>query len=218
MRKMTAILLSALLLCGAVSCGDGEPTKTPETEGTSSDVVHRDAGETNTVDTDEPAAETPPETTDGEIPDDKENEATETNAPVTQTAYVCVFEDGTAIEIGVAADAVVASLGTPLNVAEAPSCIHEGTDRIYSYNGFTLTTSPDADGTNRVHEVALTSDAVGLEGGMYIGAPLDAVTAALGNDYTEQFGVLQYLVGNAKISVVLDEDSCISSMAITANS
>jgi len=132
------------------------------------------------------------------------------------SGYICTFDDGTAIEMGAAAADVLAKLGDPLSVAEAPSCIHEGTDRVYTFNGYTLTTSPDADGTDRIYEVALVSDAVTLEGGVYIGAELAKAEALFGTDYTEQFGVLQYSIENVKVSVVLDGDSCISSLVITA--
>lgn len=132
--------------------------------------------------------------------------------------YVCTFDDGTAIEMGAPAEDILAALDDPFNVAEAPSCIHEGMDRIYTFNGYTVTTSPDADGKDRIQEVALLSDAVMLEGGVSVGSTLDDAVKIFGSDYTEQFGVIQYTMENIMVSIVLDGDSYITSLVMTVNS
>ena len=214
MKKIITLVLAAILLCGVVSCEKEDPKETEgtvlspsESAGETADNIHINA------ETEDDSAES--ET--AELPLETETEPNETEEPQTaDKGYICAFDDGTTVELGAAAEAVLAALGAPLSVAEAPSCIHEGTDRIYSFNGFSITTSPDGKGTDRIYEVALTSDAVLLENGISIGSALDAVTAAFGTDYTEQFGVLQYIKENAKISVVLDGDSCVSSLVITA--
>lgn len=216
MKKIIILVLVAILLCGAVSCGQKEPAETENTALTPAESSEGIAD--NTQSNDETEKDTAKaETTAVPEETEPENAPVETEAPqMDEKGYSCVFDDGTIIELGGAAEAVLGALGAPLNVAEAPSCIHEGTDRIYSFNGYSVTTSPDGKGTDRVHEVALTSDAVLLENGISIGSPLDAVTAAFGTDYSEQFGVLQYEKENVKISVVLDSDSCVSSLVFTA--
>ena len=147
---------------------------------------------------------------------DAVSSATETTAE-TVRGYVCMFDNGTSIEMGAPAADIVAGLGDPMNVAEAPSCIHEGTDRVYTFSGYTLTTSPDADGNDRIYEIALLSDAVMLEGGVSVGSPMEDAVKVFGENYTEQFGVLQYELENVKVSIVLDGDSYITSLVITAN-
>ncbi len=131
--------------------------------------------------------------------------------------YVCTFDDGTTIEMGAPAEDILAALGDPFNVAEATSCIHEGMDRIYTFNGYTVTTSPDADGNDRIQEVALLSDAVMLEGGVSVGSTLDDAVKIFGSDYVEQFGVIQYTMNNIMVSIILDGDSYITSLVLTVN-
>jgi len=184
MKKIFSILLAALLLFSAVSCGS-----TAEEAGT-------------------PANSAAENTSEPDVPQ-------ETSAA---PGYICKFDNGTAIEMGAPAEAVLGTLGNPLNVAEAPSCIHKGMDRIYTFGGYTLTTSPDAEGTDRIQEIALLSDAVMLEGSVSVGSTLEDAVKLFGSEYTEQFGVIQYTLENVMISIVLDGDSYITSLVITVNS
>ncbi len=187
MKKIFSILLAALLLLSAVSCGS-----TTEEIGTPANNV----------------AETPENASEQDVQ----------NETAAASGYICTFDDGTAIEMGAPAEDVLGTLGSPLNVAEAPSCIHEGMDRIYTFGGYTLTTSPDAEGTDRIQEIALLSDAVMLEGGISVGSTLEDAVKLFGSEYTEQFGVIQYTLENIMISIVLDGDSYITSLVITVNS
>lgn len=142
---------------------------------------------------------------------------TETAATVEETVYYTVeLDNGVTLEMGAVADQIIASLGEPLSVAEAPSCVHEGNDVLYTYNGFTLTTTPDAEGNNRIQEISLTSDAVSLTNGISIGSDKTAVETAFGTDYTDNFGVLTFELEGATLAVVLDADNCISGLVITA--
>lgn len=148
--------------------------------------------------------------------DTVQNQAEDMVPAETDTGYTCVLEGGICLTIGAPEADMLSALGDPLDLAEAPSCIHEGMDRICTYDGFSVTTSPDADGVNRIYEIALLSDAAVLEGGLTIGSAKDAVTAVFGEDYTESFGVLRYAAEGADVSVILDGNECVTSLVITA--
>lgn len=126
--------------------------------------------------------------------------------------FVCEFETGEAVTLGKA----LPELGEYLSYAEAASCIHPGTDKVYSYEGFTVTTSPDADGNDLVSEIALVSDAAVLKNGIKIGCDKSVVVAAFGDDFTEDFGVMKYEFDNAVISAVLDDSSAVASFVVSA--
>ncbi len=197
MKKSLIILLVALLASALAACGNNEAM---ETHGTPSDPV----ADNGPAIADEVEEETEAET------------AEETEAPKKEKGYTCEFEEGFSVTIGAVADNLTEIFGEAMNIAEAPSCIHEGTDRIYTYNGFTLTTMPDGKGEDRIMEVSLLSDAVMLKGGVSIGSSAEDVKRLFGEDYTEQFGVLQFKKDGVIISVVLDEDACVSSLVIAA--
>ncbi|MBE6569660.1 MAG: hypothetical protein E7658_05530 [Ruminococcaceae bacterium] len=190
MKKILSMLLISGMLCLMNACGT---TDTPENETTANDTAA--VSETNTAEN----AET-------EAPED-------TADPI---YYTVALDNGHVFEMGAIADDTVASLGEPQSKAEAPSCVHEGNDVLYTYSGFTLTTSPDADGNNRIQEIALTSDAVSLTNGLSIGSDKAAVEAAFGTDYSDEFGVLTFSLEGANVSVVLDADECVSGLVITA--
>ena len=144
--------------------------------------------------------------------------AAETAADAVETSdgYIVELDDGTTFVMGALADDTVAALGEPQSMTEAPSCVHEGMDKLYTFGGYTLTTSPDAEGKARIQEISLTSDAVSLADGLSIGSDKAAVEASFGTDYTDSFGVLTFTLEGAQVSVVLDADDCVSGLTITA--
>ena len=153
---------------------------------------------------------------------DKETEKADTtdavnNADTTENAdveekFVCKLSNGKDIVIGEA----LPELGDYIDYSEAPSCVHEGMDKVYTYDGFSVTTVPDAKGNNYVSEVAILSDTVTMNDGLTIGVSKDAVVKTLGEKYTEQFGVMSYAIENANISIVLDENSNVINFVVAA--
>lgn len=196
MKKIILVLLMSTVLCFASACGN-------EAENETSDGTDRVQVSETPAEADESAENAPAEDA--------------VSAVEEVTGYICAFDNGMKIEMGAPADAVIADLGEPVSYAEAPSCIHEGTDKVYTFEGYTVTSSPGADGSSRIYEVSLLSDAVALEGGVTIGSSMDKVVSTFGEEYTEQFGVLQYALEDVNVSVVLDGDSYVTSLVITAN-
>lgn len=108
-----------------------------------------------------------------------------------QAVWTMTLDNGVEIPFGGAADGFLSSLGDPTDLMEAPSCIREGFDRVYTYGGaFTITTAPAENGTDIVTEANLLSDAVAVvENGVtvMIGSPVFDADAAFGepSDATE---------------------------------
>ena len=121
----------------------------------------------------------------------------------TDEAYVCKLSGGEEITIG----ASMPELGDYIDYSEAPSCVHEGMDKVYTFNGYSVTTAPDGKGNEYVSEVAILADSVSMNDGITIGVSKDAIVSALGEDYTEAFGVMTYEIMNATVSVILDDAS-----------
>lgn len=186
MKKTIFTLLLATVMCVTVSCGTDETADT----GAAADVQ-----------------ETVPETAD---------ESASAILDVVETGYIVELDDGTTFVMGALADDTVAALGEPVSLSEAPSCVHEGMDKLYNFGSYTLTTSPDADGKARIQEISLTSDAIALADGLSIGSDKAAVEAAFGTEYTDSFGVLKFSLDGAEVSVILDGDECVSGLTITA--
>ncbi|MBQ3528572.1 MAG: hypothetical protein IJA52_08485 [Clostridia bacterium] len=139
-----------------------------------------------------------------------ENADTTEKEEESNEAFVCKLSGGYEIVIGEA----LPDLGDYIDCSEAPSCIHEGMDRVYTYDGYSVTTSPDGKGNDNVSEVSILSDSVLMNDTITIGVSKDTVVSALGEDYTEAFGVMTYEVMNATVSVILDDASNVMSFVV----
>ena len=194
MKKTISLLLIAALAAALTACGGdaGMPSDTASGTDTQNPAVTEtqpSAGETGTV-----------------------TEAV-TEAPVQQTTpaaegYTCVFDNGISVKLGSPAADALAALGDYSDMMEAPSCVHEGFDRVYTYSGlYTVLTSPDAAGNEYVAEISLLSDLVALDvNGAYlmIGSAEGDIKAAFGDPAEDAFGVQKYSIDGANVTVTID--------------
>lgn len=129
------------------------------------------------------------------------------------TAFIFTSND-VEIRMNAEADPIVEALGEPVSTFEAPSCAFQGTDYIYTYDGFQLNTYPLND-VNYVSSVVFTSDAVATAEGLEIGGTLEDMVAAYGEDYTEAYGEYTYTRGDSQLAVLIEEGT-ITSIAYQA--
>lgn len=141
MKKITCLLLAlALLLCLA-ACG-GEPAA--------------DAGEP-VAESEEPVAESEEPVAESEEPvTESEAPFTGSEAPVAESEAPA--EEATPLETakefeGANLEDLIAAIGEPQSSDYAPSCLGEGEDGNLYYDGFTVYTYRDVDGTEVVNYV-----------------------------------------------------------------
>lgn len=195
MKKTLSFILIAALAAALVSCGGDSGT----TSDTASETVGADTQTPVVTDT-QPSDDTAPTT-----------EAV-TEAPIQSTpavdGYTCVFDNGISLKLGAPAADALAALGDYSDMMEAPSCVHEGFDRVYTYAGlYTMLTSPDAQGNEYVAEISLLSDLVALDvNGAYlmIGSAEADIKAAFGEPAEDAFGVQKYNLDGANVTVTVD--------------
>ena len=129
----------------------------------------------------------------------------EADAEYAAPGYVCKFDNGQTVTLGAKAADVLPALGEAADVMEAPSCVHEGTDKVYTYAGlYTINTQPDAAGNDRITEVNLLTDAVALDvNGQYlmIGSDVSEADAAFGEPTDAEEGIRHYSGDNWLIAV-----------------
>lgn len=193
MKKTLALLLLAALTASMLSCGNDSTTPdttdsisgTPDTAVTEAAVIDGETAAVTEAQTEAPAQNTP--AVDG---------------------YTCVFDNGISIKLGSPAADALAVLGDYSDMMEAPSCVHEGFDRVYTYAGlYTVLTSPDASGAEYIAEISLLSDLVALDvSGTYlmIGSAESDIKAAFGDPAEDAFGVQKYNLDGANLTVTVD--------------
>ena len=193
MKKTLALLLLAALTASMLSCGNDSttPDTTDSVSGTPDTAVTEAA-----VIGDETAAVTEAQT-----------EAPVQNTPAVD-GYTCVFDNGISVKLGSPAADALAVLGDYSDMMEAPSCVHEGFDRVYTYAGlYTVLTSPDASGAEYIAEISLLSDLVALDvSGTYlmIGSAESDIKATFGDPAEDAFGVQKYNLDGANLTVTVD--------------
>ena len=193
MKKTLSLLLLAALTASMLSCSNDSTTPdttdsvsgTPDTAVTEAAVIDGETAAVTEAQTEAPAQNTP--AVDG---------------------YTCVFDNGISIKLGSPAADALAVLGDYSDMMEAPSCVHEGFDRVYTYAGLhTVLTSPDASGAEYIAETSLLSDLVALDvSGTYlmIGSAESDIKAAFGDPAEDAFGVQKYNLDGANLTVTVD--------------
>ena len=102
-------------------------------------------------------------------------------------------------------------LGAPVEKAEAPSCLHDGSDTVYYYEEVEIVTSPSAQGEYIV-SVTVHSPDVKTEEGIAIGGNIADAIAALG-DAEEAFGRYLFTRGNTTLTMMTEDDGTVISIS-----
>ncbi len=92
---------------------------------------------------------------------------------------------------------VADGLGETSAYMEAASCYYEGMDKIYTYEGYEVTTYPLSDG-DYIQDISVSDAAIKMDGGIGIGSSLADVEKAFGSDYTLAGKMYKYYVDDSR--------------------
>ena len=146
----------------------------------------------------------------GNTSGDQSQNSGDTDSGENQAADLFIFtSNGVEVKMIAEADPIVEALGEPVSSYEAPTCAFQGTDYIYTYDGFQINTYPLND-VNYVSSVVLISDAVSTPEGLEIGGTLEDMVAAYGEDYTEEYGMYTYTRGDSQLAVLIGDGTITS--------
>ena len=107
-------------------------------------------------------------------------------------------------------ETVAAQLGEPISYFEAKSCVFEGIDRMYTYPGFEIDTSPDGTGADSVTTVYLLDDSVTTPEGAYIGCNKSLVEKLYGESFSPEENSKSYERGGTEVKFVLKDETVVS--------
>jgi len=101
---------------------------------------------------------------------------------------------------------VLEKLGEPLGIFEAESCAFDGIDRIFRYPGMQLHTYPKGD-NDFVHTISLRDDSLRTtEGGIRLGADIQDVIDAYGDDYEFDTRLYRFRRGMTTLEFITEDD------------
>lgn len=141
----------------------------------------------------------------------------ESSAPkVGDNGYVCVFDSGLEIRLGVKFDEIQDKIGTITDTLEAPSCLYDGTDKVYTVDGaYTLTVTASADG-ERVTELSFISDvyALNMDGNYVMIGSDEGSLSFLGDPADDSFGVKKFSLAGGTLTAVIT-DGAVSGLTVS---
>ena len=111
---------------------------------------------------------------------------------VTGWAYTFVTDAGVEISMDQDASEVLEQLGKAESYYEAQSSSHQGKEKVFTYDGFELSTYPSG-GSDYVKSIWFLNEETVTPEGIHIGSTIDEMKEAYGDDYTEENGKYQYV-------------------------
>lgn len=125
-----------------------------------------------------------------------------------QNAYI--FEiNGVEIPMNVEVAPIIEQLGDSKEYFEAESCAFQGMEKTYTYDGFEIYTY-EIEGVDSVASISLLDDSVKTKEGIYLYSSLEDVKSAYGDDYEESLGLYTYILGDSKLSFLIDKEEVVS--------
>ena len=82
-------------------------------------------------------------------------------------------------------------LGEPVKYTEAASCYFDGMDKVFTYDGFEVRTYP-AESGDFIQDLSISSDRFSTDKGITVGATVNEVVAAYGDNYVKTGNMYKY--------------------------
>lgn len=89
------------------------------------------------------------------------------------------------------------SLSETTAYMEAASCYFDGLDKVFTYEGYEVTTFPKEDG-DYIQDINVSSETIKTDKGIGVGSSLSDVESAYGNDYTVSGKMYEYYQDDTK--------------------
>ncbi len=148
----------------------------------------------NTVNTQIPQAENTQVVI--ETPQVKESEQPEQTQEQENTSLeLMVTVDGKNYGVRVDSKDIIEALGDDYEYSSAVSCVYEGEDKSFEYDGITIYTVP-VDGKDVIEGIEITSDKYSTSKGIKVGASMEEVVSTYGENYFMQDNLMTYSTTN----------------------
>ncbi len=194
MKKYYIALLAAVLVLGGCQKASDETPSGPEP---SASAVATTSASTST---------TAPEST---APNETLGIADPSDSITAPMGYVFTPQKDTELFMHKEAAPVLEVLGEPLTYLEAPSCAFQGTDRIYGFGSYEITTY-EKDGKEYIYDIYFLDDSVTTDEGIYIGCTKEDMEAAYGTEYQEAAGSYTYIKDDMTLQFIMEQDTIVA--------
>ncbi|MBQ8942166.1 MAG: hypothetical protein IJ062_10060 [Firmicutes bacterium] len=208
--KLQTLLLIAIAL---TACGGGEEASVSNQSAASNEITTEAAQETKTETVQETKTEEISEIEPKRITEVVTEQQAETKVETTTTTAASTIpaaptqpaentaKDTLSVkysgkEIYLDSDINAVGLGTPLDYSEAPSCNYDGLDKVYTYDGISIYTYPNA-GKDLINEIEVDSTSILYNNTLGIGKTVSDVKNTLGEPTSIEGNTYRYDSGNS---------------------
>ena len=101
------------------------------------------------------------------------------------------------------------AFGEEQSYSEIPSCAFQGTDKVYNYGAYEITTS-DINGQETIYSTYLLDDSIATPEGVKIADDKNAMITAYGENYQENGNEYIYTDGIVNLSFIIENDTIMS--------
>lgn len=108
--------------------------------------------------------------------------------------------DKAEITVGTEAAPVLKALGTPKKTFEQDSCAYQGKDKVYTYDGFEMSTYP-VKGKEVIASIYILDNTVATPEGIKIGSKKQDIISTYGKEDKEEFGTYHYVEGTTELVI-----------------
>lgn len=171
-----------------------------------SNAVDETSPLTSVTNIDVPIMSDLPEPSDGVVKIEEPRQTESAPTDDTGGRWKIFSSQGVTIAPGDEMERVLRDLGDPNSTYESPSCLFEGNDLVYSYDGFELNAAV-IDGKEMCVAVFLTDESVQTPEGIAIGSSLTDMLEAFGEPDKEEVGQYTWLDDDSELVIVVIDDS-----------
>lgn len=188
MKKIGSLVLVLVMALAMVACSDTNTVKKTSTNGSNAET----------------SASEQSQTTQG-----SDNASVDVTLDTTGN-FVFKYEN-VDILLGAEPTDILAKLGEPKSKLDVPSCAHDGTDYVYTYNNMVLTVYIATGSTvGYISDVRLTSDLVATPEGLEIGNSTDVAVSKYGDADKTTDSLWIYKRGTSQLMLSINNGKIIS--------
>ena len=192
MKKIGSLVLALVMAAAMTACSDANTiSSTAATNGANTTTTQGNAGgDTTSADAN----------------------AAPVDITIDTTGNFVFAYDGVDILLGSTdTDTVISALGDAKSMLDVPSCAHDGTDHVYTYDNMVLTVyEPTDGGAKYISDVMITSDLVATPEGLEIGMSGDDASSKYGDPDESTDTTMTYKRGTSVLLITLSAGSIIS--------
>lgn len=134
-------------------------------------------------------------------------------APLKAADMLLYIDGQTTLSLGSDTVQMEAALGKEYSLERLPSCLYEGEDHIYSFEGLTVYSHPEGD-AQIIDEMRVTGQSYPTRRGVWVGTPVAEVIERYGRQYEKMDNTMSYYITKQMRIIFTIENGVVESYSL----